>query len=500
MRTSQNAPAGGTNVRPRAHRAWGWIVLTLVYGVLVLPMILTGANLAAAAWDESEYHLPIITTMRDQWPSIDVVHYDSATTPGYHVLMAAVLKLTGSVAAVRLASALLSWGLIMAAYSGLRCIVAIAGGRENRAAEWACVALTLPLVFSQYFLGAAIWLTTDNTALLVVVLSLASIGVGSFSGGRTLCGGVFAALAVLVRQLHVWLAAPIVLAGVLASPLAGLAPKALRRGALQAPRSWRRMMVSIAASALPIVALGTFVLLWGSLVPVSDKIRQQHLRGANPATLAFTLALAGALGAFMLTLAPGGVWSHIRRLLRSPAALGIAVTAGLAAGVLFPTAWAWRVRDTGLWLVVKHTPVVMNRSILLALMSAAGAVVVLALYRRAAEAGRGATALFLLLSLLAWVAAQTANIMCWHRYFEPLLLVVLGWIGLLGADFGPAARKAWAWRLSGPLVLAAMLLAVSAWTLYRPEWTGASRMQDVEGTAWKYRTPQQPPDAEQKHE
>lgn len=452
--------------RPFVVRHGPALVLSLLYGALVLPMILSGAGYGPPAWDEETFHLPIVRRMVEQWPRVDVVEYDSATTPGYHLLMALVLKLTGSVTACRLVSAAMSWGLLMTAYAAARRVLA---PRTPTPAEgavmhsgWIAAALVLPLALSQYFLGAAIWLTTDNAALLFVALALSGAVTARFTPGRGLLLGVWALLAVLVRQLHVWVAAPIGLVALLASPLARFAPSVLRDDERQSPRRWVNLVCGVVAGALPAAALVVFIVLWGALLPRSEAIRGQHLQGMNPATFAFALSLFGVLGGFFLTVAPGGVFGHVRRLRERWGVVALSAGAGFVSAIAFPTFWVDRVRDTGLWMLVKAGPVVMERSVVLAALAPMGAVVLVLLQRSAAEAGRRVPALVLLLGMLAWVTAQSANIMCWHRYFEPLMLVCLAWLAAMSVR-----ERVRPVNLLGPAALGLLLAAVSGWLVYR---------------------------------
>lgn len=428
-----------------------------LFAALVAPMVLSRAGYAPPAWDEEIYHLPIIRTMAQQWPSVDIVKYDSATTPGYHVVMAGVLKATDSVMAMRGLNALLSAGLIAAVFASIR---SLAPGRH----AWLACALTLPLVTSQYFLGGAIWLTTDNTALLFVVLALWLGVLARTTPGRNVAAGALSALAVVVRQLHIWIAAPIVLASMVASPLARLAPRFLREDRAPETRSWTSLITGLVAAALAFGTLGLFVWLWGGLLPVTQKVRDQHLQGLNPATWPFALSLCALLGVFFLSVGHG----HGREViaaLRARAGLTLAVVlAGLASALVFPTHWVDRVRDTGpVWKLVKIAPAPMGRSVVLAVLAPIGAVILLLLWKRASDAGRRVTATLVLFAMIAWLAAQTANIMCWHRYFEPLLLIMLAWLAAMGA------KEKQSWRTwIGPIVLAMGLLALSAVTLYLP--------------------------------
>ena len=55
----------------------------------------------------------------------------------------------------------------------------------------------------------------------------------------------------------------------------------------------------------------------------------------------------------------------------------------------------------------------------------------LLLWSAAKRSGRGNEALILLVALLGFVSAQTMNTMAWQRYFEPIVLIVLAWLGAL---------------------------------------------------------------------
>ncbi|MDX2115652.1 MAG: hypothetical protein SFZ24_08545 [Planctomycetota bacterium] len=455
----------GSGFRGGAWRAGA--VLLLVFLTLVLPVVFTGAGGTSEEADEREYHLPIIRTMQEQWPVVDLVEYESATAPGFHLLMAAAGRLTGSDAAMRWLNVAFGAGLILVCF----------GFASRAAPAWVAAGLTLPLVADPYVLGATIWLTTDNAALMFVGLALGGavfVPARGYGAARTLALGAAAACAVGIRQIHVWLAAPVGLTGLLASPLAGLVPGWIARAggeALPERRSWRHLWAGIVGAALPVGLLAVFVVMWGGLMPRATGWVQLHAAGPNPASPAFGLALVGVLGVFYLPAALREAAVRIDRVMLAAMAIGLTLA-------LVPeTAYLWKSRSYGwLWRIVERTPEIGGRSVLIAVLAPLGAAWLVLMYRGAERAGRGRAALILLLSLLGWLGAQTFNSMAWQRYFEPTTLLGLAWLAALatprGADGagltdGLRVRLAGVWPVAGALVLALGKLGLCAVTLYR---------------------------------
>ena len=91
VRVSSTISAPDSKVGPRLKAL---LVLTVAYALLVVPVILSGRGGTNEAGDAAMYHEPVIETMVEQWPSPDIVNYRSTTSPGYHLLMAAVMKST----------------------------------------------------------------------------------------------------------------------------------------------------------------------------------------------------------------------------------------------------------------------------------------------------------------------------------------------------------------------------------------------------------------------
>jgi hypothetical protein len=399
--------------------------------------------------DQEWYHRGVIEEMAAQWPAVDLVSYDSATTPGYHLLQATLYRLTGARWPLQIANVVMGVALVSALFFA----TLGACGRP-----WLAAALAAPLLASPYTVGGSIWLTTDNLCWTFVTLTLAGAALHRFTPGRGVRLGLYATAAVLVRQIHVWPIALVGLAGALRSPLARLAPPIFRDDDLQAPRRWACLAIGAAAAAVPAIVLGVFLALWGGLLPDSDRIRVHHTDGANPASPALALACVGVVGVFCLPLA----WGELRRLRAADPALWLAALGGAATALVVPTSYAPLARGGGwIWQVVARAPAPGDRSIALAAMAAVGAVCLLVLARGARRAGAGAPAAMVLLALLAWLSAQTVSTMAWQRYFDPMAMIAVPVLAGLAAR-GGVPRLAWA----GPVALGALQAVLTLATLH----------------------------------
>ncbi len=426
--------------------------------------------------DQALFHRPIIDTMHRQWPGIDIVEYDSATAPGYHALMATVLRVTaGPFDSDERAN--IAPVLVLNVAFGLALVGVVYIFASRLAGPWPAFVLCLPVATSKYILGATAFLTTDNLAWLLVAIAL---GLAAFSRAKPvslLGAGLVATLGVGVRQIMVWSAGPAVLAGVLESPLAKLAPK----GLVDHPDrpTWRPLLFALIGFACALGLLGVFVLLWGGLVPQASEFVRIHAAGPNLATPAFTLALCGVCGFFYLPL----VWDELKRFVLRPltdAPALLAMLLGLVCAIAVPTSATidqaretqlWKSRAYGwLWEIVRRAPDIAERSVVITLAAPAGAFGLLLLWRASKRAGRGNEALILLVALLGFVSAQTMNTMAWQRYFEPIVLIVLAWLGALvwrGVSDEPRGLDLRV-RAAGPIVLGVVLFALSVLLLVIP--------------------------------
>lgn len=425
------------------------LALILAFGLLTVPVLLSGRGGPSESMDQNRYHQVAIDQMARQWPDLDVSNYPSATSPGLHIVMAVVQRTVGGEAGrkvTRWLNLLLSLGLVFVVYRFA----------ARRTSGWGAALLTAPLLLSQYVLAGAIWLTTDNAALFFAMLAVALALPERPTIGRGLGAGVAATCAVGVRQVHLWTAAPIGFAALLASPLAFRLPTPVRIWNAER-RAWPAAIAGLIGAALPVALMVWLFAQWGGLTP--PMYADKHNAGPNPATFAFAFAMLGAFGVWFVP-AVGVAASAVR----DPVVWTLGAL-GLFAAVVPATSFAPQERAFGsLWRAVELTPSVADRSLLITVFAATGGVVCALLYRAAERADRAGQAILLLLALLGWACAQSLNSMAWQRYFEPITLAFLAWLCALGIEGQPLRLRARWWGVSALAVGQAVIAAAS---LYR---------------------------------
>ena len=125
---------------------------------------------------------------------------------------------------------------------------------------------------------------------------------------------------------------------------------------------------------------------------------------------------------------------------------------------------------TGVQTCALPISAVAGRSTLLVALAAAGGFVVAGLWSVADRSGRRRPATLLLAALACMVVSQCLNAQTFERYFDPWVLLALGWLAAMAAGSGPASRQAsLRWAL-GALSLAQ--LGMSAAVVLRPALTG----------------------------
>jgi hypothetical protein len=395
---------------------------------LALPLIRANVFSNNDAFDEVNYHRPIIATMAADFPAVDLVNYNAAMAPGYHATMACVLRFSGSWAAVRAAN--LTIGVLL---------VVVAGHVAWQLSRAPSAALTtLAVAASSYVVSGSVWLTTDNLGLLLAMTSLSVLILSRPAPAYSLASGIVGGLSAMVRQIHVWTAAPIAVNALWPDDMTG------------DDRVWRRS-ASVASAALPIIAVGAFVVLWGGLLP--PRFVGHHERW-NPAAFAFGLSLLGAFGLPWLSL----MTADLRPAIESRAGR-LAIAAALCAS-LVPTGYDVHSGRWGgwLWEVVRRSPVAFGRSLVLPILAVGGTCAILTLVYRASRAGRRREAVVLVTALAAWMAAQSANFQVWQRYFEPATLILLSWLIALAPPPLDNARWALPLAIVGAVLTATVLL------------------------------------------
>jgi hypothetical protein len=442
--------AGGAGWR------WAPIVLGAMFALAVLPVALLGADATSEAWDESNSHLPVIRQFAAEWPRPDLVDYPSATAPGYHLLMAIPARMGLSLSALRVLSGLFGLALVLVAWRGA----------ARWAGPWLGAALVLPVALGTYVVSGSAWLTTD---VLSVLLGSALVAVMAWHppGGRAfLAAGALFAAAVAVRQTNVFLAAPVLAAGLLGSPV-GRAASPAEQWAGDEPRGWSRAWGAALALVPGALILAAFVHAWGGLTPPA--YRTMHDAGLSPVAPVYGLALAGCWGVVLMAAMP----MEALRAFRNHAWAVLALVALTAfASALPESSWS---KDAGrwggpLWTAVRALPSWESRAPFLIACAMAGTAVLSVLWIRAADVGRGRMATVAIVALLAMFVVQAGNSQVWERYFDPAILVTLAWLEAMGIG---RTRPHSAGRLAlGALALAAVQAAISAVTVWLPAFRG----------------------------
>lgn len=426
----------------------GGTVLLALYVASVL-----GAVDERALDDETVSHLPTIEQFSREIPHPNLADYQTATSPGYHLVLAAlhkyvsqdveVLRACGAVYTVLLLG-VLGWGL-------------------GRGTPWrVAVAVGLPTVASLYVFVSGAWLLPDNLAWLTVLLAVLMAFRGRVDFRAHLAAAAVLALAVFVRQTNIWVLGALAAGAALAHD-----PGDTHEDRLSPPlqTGWLNRAGSMLLTGIPAaIILAWLAHLWHGLTPPAFQTFHgplppghsgwQH-EGPNFAVPAMVLAVLGTTGVFYA----GFAWQSLRDALlgrerRARAILLAGLILGGMTAVVVQTSWNPTLgRTSGLWNIARVWPAFHERSVLVLALAAAGgattALWFLALGRR--------DRWIWLATWVCFIISQTANAMAWQRYYEPFCLMILALaVGRMGVR-RPTPR----WALAGPLVLAALLAAVT---------------------------------------
>jgi hypothetical protein len=477
----------------KLHSTLAAALCTAAFAAAAIVLIRFALPLGRGAFDEINYHKPAIRTFAEQWPNIVLSDYLSATTPGYHLLLALAAKVFGgSDWVLRVANLAISLVLInaLARWVGhgmvrREVLPALAHSRgtlmptrmkENLIAVLPTIAVMLPFAASMHVLFPAVWMLPDNAGWLGVALIMMLTLREKFTARHLLlAGGVLATLA-FMRQIHVWAAAPILVVACLMGVRArdGRAvPEQLttlddlkRVVFLLVPACVRRAPFALIAAAPAAAVVAFFVKLWGGLVPPTF---QGQYHEPNLAAPAFVLSLFGVFGLFFV------VWlmPTVRGLIASR--LGVVwliggAAAGFALACVAPTTYSVPDgRFSGLWNLVKACDsrglVIFGRTspVIVGCTTIGG--VILAGMLAMIGWRRG---LVMLGAIVAFTAAQAASFQLWQRYNEPFVLMAIAMMIAVrreGRDVHSVPPSTtprttsmiWSLRLCGPVLLAALL-------------------------------------------
>lgn len=433
-----------------------------------------------AAFDAMLYHEEVVRGFVAQWPDVNVFDYLSATTPGYHLLLAACAKLAGSTYSV-LATAGSLWTLLL--------VGALAHACTKRSASvlvGVCLAMLVCMSSYVHWAGAAVLPDNAGWALVVLQALVAMhmlhvqaagerLSTPQFGGYAMVFGALFLAC-VLVRQAHAWTAGLLIAAAWLCEGSHDTRRSRLAAFCMPSADRIARLTLALVALVPGLLVLALFVRLWGGLVP--PRFASQYPEKAlwdnvfSPAPV-FVLAVCGLFAPFFAGLAaPGWAawWREQRGLL-----VAVVLTCGALMCLPVTTYDFDAGRRTGLWNIAEKLPNLGHTSLFIVGLAILGLVVLLGLVRQLPRSERW----ILSLMLVGFACALSASSEIWQRYVEPLVLVVLALasarvLGQHAQEHAHAGRApsrimqlARTWAIVGPAVLALGLLAQSAITTAR---------------------------------
>jgi hypothetical protein len=401
--TNQSAqPSDPNQTAQQSHRVQAVVITLILALVVILPLILSGNARGRGAADDWNYHWVAIQKFALEWPSPSLGDYDSATTPGYHLALTPLVNIgLGHTGAQLIA---MSWTL---ALLGLMCWVL------SRQLGRSSIALMVPMLASMYVLYPGIWLLPDNAAWLMV-LGVILLALRSTSTWATLVlSSAIAALLVFTRQIHIWVAGVVWLSAWLGTT--DTPPDRIRTLFSNVSARAGRTLISMACTVPAFLVLIWFYLTWNGLVPPMFQGKHQGPNLATPGFILLQLAIISVFFAPILLPRLKALWTHHWQWVL--ASVGI----GLVCAVVPESSYSVEAgRYSGWWNLIKIAPSVAERSSVYILGVIAGS---LALPLWLSLAPRRDVWIWVG-TLVAFVAAQSANHASWQRYHEPMLLIM----------------------------------------------------------------------------
>ncbi|MGE3109379.1 MAG: hypothetical protein AB7G11_14350 [Phycisphaerales bacterium] len=445
----------------------------VLYLTAAMPLIASGILNGRWGEDQLNFHEPAIRTFASQLPAPDLRDYLSATTPGYHLFIAAWSKVAGtSTASMQFAGALFTVALIgvlstaCAAYRRHGRVASATGDPDQPGGDPVEIAVVpsmvvLPVVCSMYVLQSGVWLLPDNAGWLGVV-AMCVIALRYRADARTLgLAAIVLPLLILVRQIHVWTAGLAWLSAWLAFPgsVNDRRPFSLLPLFSSPSRRTRALLLAVVATLPGFALLAYFHQLWHGLTPPTF---QGQYNGMNPAAPAFILAVFGAASVFFVGFVRHGLGLL---LTKHRVALGVAIVLGVLAGVIPETSYSVEAgRYSGLWALATKLPLLAGRTAPAIVALAALGSLMLAAWMLSLEFR---DRWLLLGAMLGFMLAQSASFQLWQRYSEPFVLMILALMACRTARATRDERFARLARVAGPGGLTLALALLSAATIYR---------------------------------
>jgi hypothetical protein len=311
-------------------------VLLLAFPFLVVIILTKGLVSTVPTFhgdDEAIFHYPIIQKFIVEFPEFSLSSYHSATTPLFHIVMAAAGKILGyELYKLRLLNVLFSYLAVVLLF---RLLVNQMGTQVKTALVYSTLFLLSP-----YFFGASFRLFTDNLSLVFCLSSLTFMY--SFWGGgrfaRFLLGCASLSCAILTRQTYLW--------------LVGVALFVLARQGI--PRNQR--IVGLLAIFLALSPFLYLLFLWKGFVPPEFSKQYSVRTLINVEALEFLLALVGLYGLWLNA-------ANLRHLATSIKSRWPILILGAACLIVFPISYVPG-RDGILWRLSGTLPKIFSTGLL----------------------------------------------------------------------------------------------------------------------------------------
>lgn len=378
------------------------LLIAAFLAAAILPLMLGGIN-SWALKDARAFHVPQINMFMSR--RFDVFHYPStsATTPGYHILLAWIMDLLGYSSVTEKTLPLV---LINLAVGCVAILLAWLVAWRLSGRPWHAAALVAPLAGSSYVISGASFVTTDVGAFAFYALALFLL---IFHRQATVALAATLAAAVAWRQMYL--------------PIAG----ALALAVIDDP--WRRpvaqffepsrLLRTIAICLPAMVLFGIWAINWGGLVPPEFPQNGASFNAAVPIQAVALTGLYALAFAFPASALPKALDAKTWRRIA-----GVSLVLALLLWLAGPTTFD---RDNGrwgsvIWTAAAHTPHIGTHSVVVLTLAFVGIVALVAILVHAYQQNYF-PAEFLLLAF--YFIGYSAQHYAWQRYVEPPIFLTL---------------------------------------------------------------------------
>lgn len=377
-----------------------YILISILFFGLAAPLVLKSTIDVFDEADESFYHYPTILNFKDQFPNLDLKNYNSATTPLYHITLAVSAFIFGSdIVQLRFVNLAIS----------LACLMVIYGSLSKRGKIYKGLFFTALIMLSPYFIGPAIRLSTDNMALLFVLLAIFTMDASVFSTKQSIVTNILILFTVLTRQVYAWLIGAYLLINL------------QKNKSKQSISNWIQVILP---TVIPISGLIYFIFLWKGLTPPNFAVHTaQNLNWDAPI---FIVSLFGLYSGFFIFW----LFKIYKETQSKYLHLALLVGFGIAGLLFHPVSNEYPVLDRSLgdrggslWLIASRLPNFLSSSIVYWLLFPIGLVF---LYIMAQYLVKKQNFLIIICFSL-WLLTSVINTSTYQKYYEPFILFSIGY-------------------------------------------------------------------------